>query len=144
MWAKLKFIFLLQQDVVDVVLAAVLGVPRVDPVVFGLPSQSLCPRRAGEKIVHILDNILITFSFQVDCRWWRRWRRKRSLAEENWNFSFDWHDSVCPRIYIQSSFCLKLFLLIKRKGGSRSEYQEFHIGHELSPTGTFVRFLLLD
>ena len=64
MWAKLKFIFLLQQDVADVVLAAVLGVPRVHSVVFGLPSQSLCPRRAGEKIVHILDNILITFYFR--------------------------------------------------------------------------------
>ena len=42
---------------VDVVLAAV-----------GVPSQNLCPRRAGEKIAHILDNNLTTFSFQVDCR----------------------------------------------------------------------------
>ena len=62
---KLKLIFILQQDVV---LAAVLGVPRVYPVIFGVPSQSLCQRRAGEKIVYFFDNILITFSFEVDCR----------------------------------------------------------------------------
>jgi hypothetical protein len=49
---------------VDVVLVAV----EVALAVVGVPSQSLCPRRAGEKIAHILDNNLTTFSFQVDCR----------------------------------------------------------------------------
>ena len=38
--------------------------PSIDPFVFGLPSKSLCPWRAVEKIVHILDNILITFYFR--------------------------------------------------------------------------------